>query len=82
MEIFDAKSEVIKLKIQTQEIRKRPYKNRKSKLDKFTYEILSLYDEGATVSEIMRWLKSNKRINVAHSTIQRWLTRYGQKSTT
>lgn len=72
---FNVQSELSALKIQTNNIRKRSYKPRQSRLDRYTYELLSLHSTGATSAELQRWLRS-KRIKVAHSTVLRWLQRH------
>lgn len=77
MSEFDVQSELATLKAQTQSIRKRSYSARKSRLDKHTLQILELHKAGATTAEIQRWLRSNKRVKVAHSTILRWLEKHG-----
>lgn len=44
-----------------------------SRLDSHAFEILELRKNGATASEIQRWLRKKKRIVVALSTVTRWL---------
>ncbi|MDE1240525.1 hypothetical protein, partial [Vibrio aestuarianus] len=70
---FDVQSELSALKDQTQAMRKRSYSARKSRLDKFKFQLLELHQAGATGAELQRWLRANKRIKVAHSTVLRWL---------
>lgn len=77
MSQFNVQSELSALRIQTQSIRKRSYSARKSRLDKYTYELLTLYRAGATAAELQRWLRKNKRVNVVHSTVLRWLEKHG-----
>lgn len=72
---FDVQNELYVLKTQTQLIRKRHYCQRKSRLDKFTYELLELRRVGASCAELQRFLRT-KRMKVAHSTVQRWLTKH------
>lgn len=76
MSNFDAHSELSVLKAQSKSIRKRSYKQRKSRLDKFKFELLELHRLGAKGAELQRYLRS-KRIKVAHSTVQRWLDNNG-----
>ncbi len=73
--LFDVQTELENLKKQTKQIRKRSYRERRSRLDKFTYEILQLHKNGASGAEIQRFLCA-KRIKVSHSTVQRWLAKY------
>lgn len=73
---FDVQSELSTLKAQTKSIRKRSYKQRKSRLDKFKFELLELHRAGATGAELQRYLRSN-RIKVTHSTVQRWIDKNG-----
>ena len=77
MSDFDVQSELSTLKAQTQSIRKRSYSTRKSRLDKYKYQLLELHQAGATGAELQRWLRTNKRIKVAHSTVLRWLEKHG-----
>lgn len=71
---FDAAKEVERLKAQTKAIRKRPYSQRKSKLDTYHGEIIQLMKAGATPAEVLRWLKG-LRVSIAQSTLSRWLAR-------
>lgn len=77
MSDFNVQSELSALKTQTQAIRKRSYSARKSRLDKYTHQLLKLHQSGATAAELQRWLRTNKRIKVAHSTVLRWLEKHG-----
>ena len=77
MSDFDVQSELSTLKAQTKTIRKRSYSTRKSRLDKYTHQLLELHQAGATDAELQRWLRANKRIKVAHSTVLRWLEKNG-----
>lgn len=71
---FDPKSELEKLQQQTKQIRKTRYST--SRLDKFKRELVQLNAAGASVSQIQRWLRSN-RTKVAWSTVNRWLKKHG-----
>lgn len=73
---FDTQSELLALKAQTESLRKRCYKRRKSRLDKYKFELLELHRAGATGAELQRYLRS-QRIKVTHSTVQRWLANNG-----
>jgi hypothetical protein len=68
---FDAKAEVARLKEQTKKRRNVP---KKSSLSRFESQILALKQEGASMAEIQRWLRS-KGLKVAHSTVSRWFAR-------
>lgn len=73
MSDFNVASELLALKAQTKAIRNRKSINRVSRLDKFKFELLELYQAGASVAELQRWLMTNANIQIAHSTILRWL---------
>jgi len=75
-EEFDAAGEAAALRAQTQRIRKRQYRQRHSRLDRHTAELLALHAAGASVAELQRWLRS-QRIKVVHSTVARWIARHG-----
>ena len=72
MSEFDTEKALTELKHQTKIIRKKRFS--KSRLDKYSAELLSLYASGASIAELQRWLRSN-RIRVEHSTVSRWLNR-------
>lgn len=77
MSDFNVQSELSALKVQTKVIRKRSYSARKSRLDKYKAPLLELHQAGATCAELQRWLRSNKRVKVSHSTVLRWLEKHG-----
>ena len=56
MSDFNVQSELLELKSQTQSIRKRSYSARKSRLDKYKFQLLELYKAGATGAELQRCL--------------------------
>lgn len=67
---FNSQLEVDRLK-RSNRIRRKP---RTSKLVRYHSELLALYANGATVADLQRWLREH-RIEVAHSTISRWLAK-------
>lgn len=69
---FNIETEASQLKDQTKTIRNNRY--RRSKLDDYTFEIISLYKTGVSRAEIRRWLKE-KKIVASWSTVARWLER-------
>jgi hypothetical protein len=71
---FDAIAEVKRLKEQTQTIRKTRYK--RSRLDRYKFELKGLNNNGATGAEIQRWLR-DKHIKVDLSTVSRWIKKNG-----
>ena len=75
MAIFDAKTQSEILKQQTKEIRKQRY--RRSKLDRYKFELLSLKELGTSVAELQRFLRKEHRIIVHHSTLSRWVKKHG-----
>ena len=68
--MLDVQSELEKLKLQTQKVRKKRYY--KSRLDRYKGELLKLSQSGASVAELRRWLLS-RRIKVVTSTVSRWI---------
>jgi hypothetical protein len=72
--MFDAEFELEMLRANTEVIRQRRY--RKSRLDKYSSELIRLRLAGATIAELQRWLRP-KRIRVHHTTIARWLMNNG-----
>ena len=72
---MDAAREAARLRNQTRERRRRPY--RKSRLDRHAHELLALRGHGTTVAELQRWLRTKRRVKVSHSTVARWLRQHG-----
>ena len=54
-------------------VARRVRKTRKSKLDIHAFEIRTLHENGASLSEIQAWLRANRRLKIDPSTISRWL---------
>ena len=77
MSAFDTENELLALKQQTKIIRKKRFT--RSRLDKHSGELLSLYKAGASIAELQRWLRAN-RIKVEHSTVSRWLDKMDAKN--
>jgi hypothetical protein len=73
---FDVQKEILALKSQTKLIRKQRYSARKSRLDKFKFELLALHKAGSSNAELQRFLRA-KRIKVVHSTVARWINTNG-----
>jgi len=71
---FDAAAEIASLKEQTRA--RRRHRRTSSRLDRHTHELLALYDAGATVAELQRWLEA-RRVRVHQTTVGRWLRRRG-----
>lgn len=74
---FDTAAELAALQAQTRRIRRiRQVRYRPSRLDRYTGELLSLYQAGASAAELQRWLRA-RRIKVVLSTVTRWLEKNG-----
>ncbi len=71
--MFDAVAEVEALKAHKQRIRKRVY--RRSQLDRYRGELLALRKEGASATDLQRWLRQ-QRIRVTLTTVTRWLEKH------
>ncbi len=71
---FDEVATLKKLKEETKNIRYRYYK--KSCLDRYKGELLTLYRSGASRAELRRWLRT-QQIKVAWSTVNRWIIKNG-----
>ena len=48
---------------------------RRSRLDRHGTELLALRRAGATVAQLTRWLREERRVAVAPTTVARWLDR-------
>ncbi len=48
---------------------------RRSKLDRHGHELLALRRAGATVAQLTRWLREERDLAVAATTVARWLDR-------
>lgn len=53
---------------------------RRSRLDRYAFELISMHREGARPAELQFWLRQ-KRINVALSTVTRWLEKQHAEGT-
>jgi len=73
MDNLKAIDKVDQLKAHNRRIRKRVY--RRSKLDKFRGELITLRREGASATDLQRWLKQ-QRIRVTLTTVTRWLEKH------
>lgn len=63
-----------RLREQARMARKQVYTG--SRLDRYTAELLALRAAGGRVVDLQRWLRE-QRIQVAHSTVSRWLHKHG-----
>lgn len=46
---------------------------RRSRLTRYRAELVALRDSGASYPQLAQWLRSEKRIHVAHTTVMRFL---------
>ncbi|WP_323107207.1 hypothetical protein [Klebsiella quasipneumoniae] len=74
MRLYIAGVAIERSQAQTRRIRQVRY--RPSRLDRYTGELLSLYQAGASAAELQRWLRA-RRIKVVLSTVTRWLEKNG-----
>ena len=51
--------------------------HRRSRLDRHGSELLALRRAGATVAQTTRWLRDERQVAVAATTVARWLDRVG-----
>lgn len=74
---FDAQNELQRVKQRKRLGRQRPYAQRRSKLDAYAHELLSLWREpGCRIADLQDWLHAPpRRLKVYHSTVSRWLRR-------
>jgi len=73
MDNFDAVAELSQLKAHKRQIRKRVY--RRSTLDQYRGELIALRLEGASATDLQRWLRQH-RIVVTLTTVTRWLNKH------
>lgn len=71
MQSFDATNELENLRRHCGARRKSHYQ--RSRLNKWRAELVAFNKAGASLREIALWLRKNKRINISHSTIMRYL---------
>ena len=72
--MFNAEKELAELQQQTQLIRKKVF--RRSRLDRYKGQLLTLRHAGASKAELQRWLRK-KRVTVSFSTVSRWIDKNG-----
>lgn len=71
MQKFDAQAEIKKLRIRKQLSKKKHY--HKSRLHCYRVELVQMRMNGASYPELALWLRLEKRIKVAHTTVMRYL---------
>lgn len=70
-ETFDAQSEVNCIRSRRAEARRKLF--RKSRLDKYRYELLAMKQAGASCADLAEWLRGKHRCKINRSTIDRYL---------
>lgn len=70
-ETFDAQAEVDRIRSRRAEARRKIF--RKSRLDKYRYELLAMQKAGASCADLAEWLRLNHRCKINRSSIDRYL---------
>lgn len=70
-EPFNASAEVERIRSRRAEARRKLY--RKSKLDKYRYELLAMRQAGASCADLAEWLRVNHRCKINRSSVARYL---------
>ncbi|MFM5305156.1 hypothetical protein ACET9S_20040 [Aeromonas caviae] len=78
---FDPVIELANLRQRASLGRKQFYRRRTSRLDRYTAELLGLYQAEGSVAELQRWLR-DQGVLVVHSTVARWLSKHTAKTNT
>ena len=73
MQSFNAQHEIEKIRMRRQLSKKKHY--HKSRLTRYQAELVHLRNGGASYNEIALWLRLEKRIKVAHTTVMRYLNK-------
>lgn len=77
-EAFNASAEVERIRSRRAEARRKLY--RKSKLDRYRYELLEMRQAGASCADLAEWLRVNHRCKINRSSVARYLIkRQGEK---
>jgi len=71
MDSFDAEQVLNDIRTSRATIRRRRYT--KSKLDRYRAELVSLKNAGASLSDLVFWLRKTKRTKAQRTTVQRYL---------
>lgn len=79
--MFDAVSELSEIRELRQRNRKKSFRRERSRLDKFTFELLELHRAGASSNDLQLYLKNRHRVRVDRSTISRWLQKNASPGT-
>ncbi|GEM77850.1 hypothetical protein [Vibrio superstes] len=77
MEEFNAEKELKNLR-EKRKIQRKSKRYLASKLNKYGFQILALYCNGANTTEIHAWLLTNTKIKVARTTVYRWIKKHDQ----
>jgi hypothetical protein len=68
---FDAQAEVDRIRFRRAEARRKLF--RKSRLDKYRFELSAMSRAGASCADLAEWLKINHRCKISRSSIDRYL---------
>lgn len=68
---FDATLELEMVRTYTKICRRKSYQ--RSRLTKYRSELVQLKEAGASYRELMIWLRKNKRVKMAHTSVMRYL---------
>lgn len=72
MVAFIVEEEIRKFKLK----KERAIGYKKSRLERYDFEIKSLKEGGLNFSEITQWLRQNRRIKVHRTTVARWYKKH------
>lgn len=70
-ETFDAQAEVDRIRSRRAEARRKLF--RKSRLDKYSAELLAMRQAGASCADLVEWLRVSHRCRINRSTVDRYL---------
>lgn len=68
---FDARAELDRIRSSRAEARRKIF--RKSRLDKYRFELIAMRQAGASFADLAEWLRINRRCRICRSTIARYL---------
>jgi hypothetical protein len=70
---FDAAREIEAIKTKLQKAKRRNYSKGKSKLDKYTGELIAMRQAGASFTVLAEWLSVRHRVKITRMSICRFL---------
>lgn len=71
---FDAHAELSRIRSRRAEARRKIF--RRSRLDKYRFELLAMREAGASFADLQEWLRVERRCKISRSTVARYIKKF------